>query len=87
MAETHPQLINNTAIHGNLGWALSSQFSSHIHVDRTHMVHAFALGLVVFRSNNVTIDNSLVGGVRKRPDFEAQNLKDIEACYSVCAMF
>lgn len=69
MAETNPQVINNTAIHGNLGWALSSQFSSHIHVDRTHMIHSFALGLVVFRSNNVTIDNSIVAGVRRRTSF------------------
>lgn len=54
-------------------------------MDSNVFLQARAVGLGVFSSSNVTINNMIVGDVRKRPELVMQKTVDKEACYTMCA--
>jgi len=74
-------------VHGSIGWAFSAQFAANIYVDSTNFIGGRGVGLVITSSNNVTIDNSIVGDVGRRPEMVMQNNVDKESCVSICAYF
>jgi len=74
-------------VHGSIGWAFSAQFAANIYVDSTNFIGGRGVGLVITSSNNVTIDNSIVGDVGRRPEMVMQHMVDKESCVSICAYF
>lgn len=71
-------------------WALSASYSKNIFIDSSTFIEARAIGLGVYESSNVTINNVITADVRKREDFDvggASSVVDKESCVSMCAYF
>lgn len=67
-----------------MGWSLSVQESSNIFIQNSSFIGSKAIGLAVWTSQNVTLDNIFVADSTKR-DVAAFNVADREACISICA--
>lgn len=60
--------ITNSVVHGSHAWAFSAQYSANINIDSTAFIGARAVGVNVYSSNNVTINNAIAGDVRPRSE-------------------
>lgn len=81
------QVVTNSAVHGSLAWSLSAQYSSNIFVENSAFIGARAVGVNVISSQNVTINNIIVGDVIVREDVTGFNMVDKEACIVICGYF
>jgi hypothetical protein len=58
--------VTNTSVWGGHGWSISMQGSENIYVDSSTFIGALAIGLMVDSSNNITMNNLIVGDVLRR---------------------
>jgi len=82
--------ITNTVVWGSEMWSFSAQYSSNINIDSCDFIGSRAIGVGVFESHNVTINNIIAAAQRKREDFDvgvATSVVDKESCVSMCAYF
>jgi hypothetical protein len=71
-------------------WALSAAYSKNIYIDSSIFIEARAIGVGIYESSNVTMNNVITADVRKREEFDtgvASNTVDKEGCVSMCAYF
>jgi hypothetical protein len=78
--------VTNSTIHNGYSWAVNIQASSNVVLQNNVFWSFRPLGVVVKSSQNITIDNNIVGKVVDRTTFAGQNLVDFAGAYSICAL-
>jgi hypothetical protein len=71
-------------------WALSAAYSKNIYIDSSIFIEARAIGVGIYESSNVTINNVITADVRMREEFDTgggSSTVDKEGCVSMCAYF
>jgi hypothetical protein len=56
-------------------------------MDTSAFISGYQMGIAVWSSQNITMDELVIGDTKRRLDKESDSLLDKECCVSICAWF